>query len=164
MAKKKDEEVLEEPSEEELEEESEERAHDPYLDELNSSMEDYVEEEPARYDVPAKGPPMEHEITPPEGEGVYEPSKPEAGAEAPQRVSSALDAASDIPVELRVVVGEKRMTLGDLIKMKKGELMELEKGIDTSVDLMVQDKVVARGELVEIDGRLGVRIIRVLEG
>ena len=62
-----------------------------------------------------------------------------------------------------MVIGEKPGTLASLLAMKKGEIVELDRGLDAGVDLMVQDKVIARGELVEVEGRLGVRIIRVLK-
>jgi flagellar motor switch protein FliN/FliY len=135
---------------------------DPYLDQLDSSLEDLVDEEPTRYDVPTEKPPQKKEISKPPSAEI--PQKPiQDKMTAKQRAVAQLDMATDIPVDLRVVIGDKKTTLAELLKMKKGELMELGKGLDAAVDLMVQDKVVARGELVEIDGRLGVRIISILE-
>ena len=132
---------------------TEEPSHDPYLDELDSSI-DLMQEEPTRFDVPA-----------PEAEEVPEPKKkPTAAAPAPEPAPVAtVDLAADIPVELHVVVGEKKLSLAEILALEKGSILELGKGLDPVVDLMVQDKVVARGELVEVDGRLGVRLLHVLE-
>ncbi len=137
---------------------------DPYLDQLDSSMEDIMSEEPTRYDVPAETPAPDTAASPPEAtpEPAPAPAKPSPPPVA-ARPDSELERARDIPVEMRVVIGNKQCTLADIIKLKKGELLDMDKGLDASVDLMVQDKIVARGELVEIDGRLGVRIIRILE-
>lgn len=127
--------------------------HDPYLDELDSSI-DMMQEEATRFDVPA---PQPQEVEAAE-KVTQEP------APAPEPVSvGAVDLAADIPVEVHVVVGEKQMSLAEILALKKGSILELGKGLDPVVDLMVQDKVVARGELVEVDGRLGVRLLRVLE-
>lgn len=139
---------------------------DPYLDQLDSSMEDLISEEPTSFDIPApESAEGELEETPPFTEEPELAPSPEPEAPeslAPER-DEALERASNIPVEVRVVIGDKQTTLAELLQLKKGGLMELDKGLDASVDLMVQDKVVARGELVEVDGRLGVRITRVVE-
>ena len=134
--------------------ESDAFSQDPYLDELDSSI-DLIQEEPTRFDVPA-----------PEAEAVPEPKKkPTVSAPSPPpEPATTADLAADIPVELHVVVGEKKMSLAEILALEKGSIIELGKGLDPVVDLMVQDKVVARGELVEVDGHLGVRLLRVLEG
>lgn len=141
----------------------EEAGTDPYLDQLDSSLEDLGEEEPTRYDVPSGEAPAGEAPPKPIPEAPVAKA-PAAKPPAAPALSETLDFASDIPVTVRVVIGDKQTTLGELLELKKGELLEMDKGLETAVDLMVQDKVVARGELVEIDGRMGVRIIRVLEG
>ncbi len=135
---------------------------DPYLDQLDSSMEDLLSDEPTRDDIPSDIPPSEPAAVP-DFSDVPPELDPLPAAE-PIPNDSGLAFAGNIPVELRVVIGDKSTTLAEILEMKTGELLELEKGLDASVDLMIQDKVVARGELVEVDGRLGVRILRILEG
>lgn len=142
------------PSQTEEAVETEGPAHDPYLDELDSSI-DLMQEEPTRFDVPA----------PAAAEVPATKKKPKATPPEPQPTPEATaDLAADIPVELHVVIGEKRMSLAEILALQKGSILELGKGLDPVVDLMVQDKVVARGELVEVDGRLGVRLLHVIEG
>jgi len=133
-------------------------ASDPYLNELDSSIEDMISEEPTSFDIPAEAPVPEQEPAP----APEEPAVPEQ-EEEPREAVTGLEAAAGIPVQVHVVIGNKRTTLLDLLSLKKGEIVELEKGIDTTVDLMVQDKVIARGELVEVEGRLGVRLIQIAE-
>lgn len=132
---------------------------DPYLDELDSSLD--MMEENTNVDTPAPSAPPEV----PAEEPVPAP-KPEAEPEpkSVEPVSPEIEGlAGDIPVDVKVVIGERPFSLADIMNLKPGQIMELNRGLDPAVDLMVQDKVVARGELVEVDGRMAVRLIRVLE-
>ncbi len=70
---------------------------------------------------------------------------------------------SDIPVQVVCVLGKKNVTVGDLIKMKEGEVIDLDRFPHDAVDLVVNGKLMAKGELVEIDGKLGVRIVKLIE-
>lgn len=135
---------------------------DPYLNELDSSIEDLMSDEPTRFDIPAEVPPA----TAPVEEVPQVPEQAPAAEEAAPSDEvpiEGVEAAAGIPLQVHVVIGNKKTNLADLLSLKKGAILELEKGIDTTVDLVVQDKVIARGELVEVDGRMGVRLIRVLE-
>lgn len=141
---------------------------DPYLKELDNSMEDILAEEPTRFDIPAETPETKQVgVKAPAGRAPTpsrRPKKSAASVSATVPSEGGAKLSSSIPVPVRVVIGEKKGTLQDLLDLKKGEILKLDRGLDASVDLMVQDKVVARGELVEVDGRLGVRLIRILEG
>lgn len=74
-----------------------------------------------------------------------------------------VEMSADVPIRLVAVLGKKKMSLKDLLKLKVGEAINLERSPNEFVDLEVGQKVVARGELVEIDGKLGVRIIKMLK-
>lgn len=139
-------------------EEGEELPADPYLNELDSSLEDLAEEEPTDFDSQSEDP--ADQTAPLEAADSDEPVV-ESTPEPTEPPEEDVDAIADIPIRMRVVVGDKNTTLADLLNMKTGEVMELDKGLDTTVDLMVQDKIIARGELVEVEGRLGVRVLRV---
>ena len=71
--------------------------------------------------------------------------------------------SEDVPVKLTAVLGKKEMALKDLLQFKVGHTIDLERPANEFVDLMANGKVVARGELVELDGKLGVRIIKMLK-
>lgn len=70
--------------------------------------------------------------------------------------------SEDVPVKLTAVLGKKNIALKDLLQFKIGHTIDLERPPNEFVDLVANGKVVARGELVEIDGKLGVRIIKML--
>ena len=65
----------------------------------------------------------------------------------------------DLPVLLQVVLGEKELTLAQANHLTPGSIVELENRQGDAVGLAVNGKQVGRGELVDVDGKLGVRIL-----
>jgi len=66
---------------------------------------------------------------------------------------------SRLPLRLHVVLGEMEMTLGDVGGLAAGTILELDRGKSDPVRLAINGKLVGEGELVEIDGKLGVKIV-----
>jgi type III secretion system YscQ/HrcQ family protein len=87
---------------------------------------------------------------------VAEPEPPPPG-EAPA-AEPAFD-AGQLPVQLHVIVGEKRLSLAELEELREGSVVQLDRGTDAKVDLAVNGKIVGRGELVEYEGALGVKVL-----
>jgi flagellar motor switch protein FliN/FliY len=78
-------------------------------------------------------------------------------------LSSARAAAlNGLPIEIRVCVGHARPRLGEILAMQPDAILPLDSRIDDMVQLFVGEKLIARGELVELDGedagRLAVRV------
>ena len=63
-----------------------------------------------------------------------------------------------VRVTLQVRVGESEMTLGELLAARENEVLVLDRSVDQPVDLVLDGRVVARGELVAVDGSFAVRI------
>lgn len=72
----------------------------------------------------------------------------------------------DVPIEITISVGVSRPLIRDLLDMDENAVLPLDKGLDDPVELYVGDKLIALGQLEELDGegsgRLGVRILEVL--
>lgn len=64
----------------------------------------------------------------------------------------------EMPVQVVAVIGKKTLTLRELVAFKQGEVVELGRAPNESVDLVANGKLIARGELVLIDGKLGIQI------
>ena len=64
----------------------------------------------------------------------------------------------DVPMDVSVRLGHVRMQIRDLIKLSKGALIELEKEADDPLEIHVNDRLLAYGEVVMIKDKLGVRI------
>lgn len=65
----------------------------------------------------------------------------------------------ELPVTLKVEVARLSLTLGQLAELAPGSVLELRRDASTATDLVVEDRVVGRGELLSVDGQLGVRVI-----
>ncbi len=71
----------------------------------------------------------------------------------------------DVPIEVIVSVGRARPLIGDLLAMRRNHLLPLDAAIEDPVELLVKDRVIARGELTQIpekEGQLGIRLTEVV--
>lgn len=83
--------------------------------------------------------------------------------EGPPPVKELLDLSPDLTVPLVVVMGRKSFTVRDLLALRIGQVMDLERAPLEPVDLVAAGKVVGKGELVEVDGKLGIRILKLMK-
>ncbi len=89
----------------------------------------------------------------------FAPLEPSAGADLGG--SADLERLYDVTVELAVEVGRTRMTLGQALALGPGSVVTLDRLADKPVDLLVNGKPIARGEVVVIDEEFGLRITEV---
>ena len=75
---------------------------------------------------------------------------------------SRIDLVSDIPVRVTVELGRTRKNISDILNMAVGSIIELDKMAGESVDVLVNGKLIARGEVVVIDENFGVRITEIV--
>lgn len=77
----------------------------------------------------------------------------------------SIDAIVSIPIEIIVSVGKVKPLIQDLIKMKEGTVLTLDKRLEDPVDLVIGNKLIARGRLEELEGnpagRLSVRLTEI---
>jgi type III secretion system YscQ/HrcQ family protein len=85
---------------------------------------------------------------------------PTAGGKTDRR---GVGLTADVPVQLVAVLGKKVISIKEILSLKKGQVLELNRFPNEAVDLVANGKLMAKGELVEIDGKLGVRIIKIFE-
>jgi flagellar motor switch protein FliN/FliY len=68
-----------------------------------------------------------------------------------------------VPLEVTVRLGRTRLTLGELLSLKAGAVLALEREVNDPAEIMVGDKVVALGQMVMIGEELGVRVVEVAD-
>lgn len=73
-----------------------------------------------------------------------------------------LDFILDIPLQVKVEVGRTRMMIQELLQLTKGSVIELNKLLGENFEVMVNDKLVARGEVVVVNDRFGVRLTDII--
>jgi flagellar motor switch protein FliN/FliY len=75
--------------------------------------------------------------------------------------SQTLDVLLDIEMPVNVRVGSAQMTFGDVLGLNIGSVVEFDSGTEEPVDVLVNGRVVARGEMVLVQGNYGVRITEI---
>jgi flagellar motor switch protein FliN/FliY len=73
-----------------------------------------------------------------------------------------LEAVHDVQVKVQAVLGRARMPIGELLRLKKGTVVELDRRVGEPVDIYVNDRLIARGEVVMIDHSLGVTLTEIV--
>jgi flagellar motor switch protein FliN len=68
----------------------------------------------------------------------------------------------DIPVRLSLEVGGAELAIRDILALQQGEVVELDREAGEALDVLVNGKLIARGEVVVVDDRLGVRLTEVI--
>jgi flagellar motor switch/type III secretory pathway protein FliN len=68
-------------------------------------------------------------------------------------------ALADVPIELTIEVARFSMTLAELVKLRAGEVVASGRALGETAVLRAHDRVIATGELVEVDGEIGLRVI-----
>lgn len=69
---------------------------------------------------------------------------------------------ADVPVQVVAVLGKKTVSVKELVGLKLGQVIDLARPVSETVDLIAGGKLFAKGELVDIDGKLGVRVIKIV--
>ena len=76
---------------------------------------------------------------------------------------AGLEALYDIPVNITVVLGRAQIEVTDLLSLNKGDVVELDRKVGESVDILVNNRLVARGEVVLVDERLGITMTEIIK-
>ena len=90
-----------------------------------------------------------------EKEGVAEE---EASGKADEVKEANLDLILDIPLSVTVELGRSKMLINDLLQLGQGSVVELTKLVGEPLEVLVNDKLVARGEVVVVNEKFGVRL------
>lgn len=86
-----------------------------------------------------------------------------APAEPGERVAADLEAVFDVPVRISAVLGRTRVPVASLLKMDVGTVVELNRQVGEAIDIYVNDRLVARGEIVLVESRLGITMTEIIK-
>lgn len=79
------------------------------------------------------------------------------------RSSSDLEAVYDIPVQVSAVLGKSRMQVSQLLRLGRGAVVELDRKVGEAIDIYVNNRLVARGEVVVVEDRLGITMTEIVK-
>ena len=92
-----------------------------------------------------------------------EPALPAGTEEPPEVVNKDLEAIYDIPVQISAVLGKANMQVNQLLKLGRGAVVELDRKVGEAIDVYVNNRLVARGEVVVVDDRLGITMTEIIK-
>lgn len=75
-----------------------------------------------------------------------------------------IDALLNVRLDVRVVLGRSRMPISELLELSKGSVIELDRKVGDPVDIVINDRMVARGDLVKVNGdHIGVALREIVK-
>ncbi len=92
------------------------------------------------------------------------PTAPNGGqAETFDRSAADLAAVYDVPVNIQAVLGRAHLEVASLLRLNRGSVIELDRKVGEAIDIYVNNRLVARGEVVVVDDRLGVTMTEIIK-
>lgn len=108
-------------------------------------------------DVPF--PNLEAGATPP----IDVPLAPMSDTEGTGKTAADLEAIFDVPVQVSAVLGRSRMDVSELLRLGPGAVLELDRKVGEAIDIYVNNRLVARGEVVLVEDKLGVTMTEIIK-
>ena len=89
----------------------------------------------------------------------------DAASLQPARATTAADlrAVYDVPVQVSAVLGKATLQVSQLLKLGRGAIVELDRKVGEAIDIYINDRLVARGEVVVVEDRLGVTMTEIIK-
>ncbi|MEH6665434.1 MAG: flagellar motor switch protein FliN [Brevundimonas sp.] len=79
------------------------------------------------------------------------------------KTASDLAPVFDVPVNISAVLGKAHMSVAQLLKLNRGSVLELDRKVGEAIDIFVNNRLVARGEVVVVEDRLGVTMTEIIK-
>lgn len=98
----------------------------------------------------------------PENQAAPKPPVDEEERKPPTEAKE-LEAVYDIPVQVSAVLGKASMQVSQLLKLGRGAVVELDRKVGEAIDIYVNNRLVARGEVVVVEDRLGVTMTEIIK-
>ncbi len=81
-----------------------------------------------------------------------------------EHTAADLEAVFDVPVHVSAILGKTHMEVSQLLKLGRGAVLELDRKVGEAIDIYVNNRLVARGEVVVVEDRLGVTMTEIIKG
>ncbi len=79
------------------------------------------------------------------------------------KTANDLEQMFDVPVTVSAVLGASKLAIGDLLRLAPGAVLELDRRVGEAIDILVNDRLVARGEVVVVEDKLGVTMTEIIK-
>jgi flagellar motor switch protein FliN/FliY len=88
---------------------------------------------------------------------------PYVATDAEGKIASDLAPVFDVPVAISAVLGKAQISVAELLRLGQGTVLELDRRVGEAIDIYVNNRLVARGEIVVVDERLGVTMTEIIK-
>ncbi len=88
---------------------------------------------------------------------------PMSEQESTNKTAADLEAIFDVPVQVSAVLGRSRMDVSELLRLGPGAVLELDRKVGEAIDIYVNNRLVARGEVVLVEDKLGVTMTEIIK-
>ena len=85
------------------------------------------------------------------------------GGEEGDKTAADLSTVFDVPVSIQAVLGKAQLSVAQLLKLGSGSVLELDRKVGEAIDIFVNNRLVARGEVVVVEERLGVTMTEIIK-
>ncbi|MES3026538.1 MAG: flagellar motor switch protein FliN [Pseudomonadota bacterium] len=85
------------------------------------------------------------------------------GMDMEDKTATDLAPVFDVPVSISAVLGRASMSVAQLLQLQSGSVLELDRKVGEAIDIYVNNRLVARGEVVIVDERLGVTMTEIIK-
>lgn len=86
----------------------------------------------------------------------------EAATLRPSPLNDNFDLLAGVSLRISVEVGSASLTLSELLRLGEGSVVELDRQANDHLDIIANGTLIAKGEIVEVDGRYGIRVVDVI--
>lgn len=93
----------------------------------------------------------------------FTPAPDSVVAEPMERTAAELAPVFDVPVNIQAVLGRASLEVASLLRLTRGSVIELDRKVGEAIDIYVNNRLVARGEVVVVDERLGVTMTEIIK-
>ncbi len=80
-----------------------------------------------------------------------------------EKSASDLEAVFDVPVRVSVILGRAKIPISNLLKMDVGTVVELDRQVGEAIEVYVNDRLIARGEIVLVENKLGITMTEIIK-
>ena len=91
------------------------------------------------------------------------PATIEEDEEGTERTAADLQAVFEVPVAVSAILGKTKMEVSDLLKLQKGSVVELDRKVGEAVDIYINNRLIARGEVVVVEEQLGITMTEIIK-
>jgi len=88
---------------------------------------------------------------------------PQADDNEADRQATELEAVYDVPVQISAILGHTEIEVSELLKLDEGAVIELDRKVGEAIDIFVNNRLIARGEVVQVENKLGITMTEIIK-